>query len=82
MKLIELVQGRARAYRLVFEPVPEGGGYVVTCPALPGLVVDGDTLKEALERSHDAMERRLRTLIAQGREVPEGEVLFAHSMHV
>jgi predicted RNase H-like HicB family nuclease len=31
---------------MLFEPAEEGG-YVVTCPALPGLVTEGDTLEEA-----------------------------------
>ena len=33
-------------YTVPFEPAAEGG-YVVTCPALPGLVTEGDTLEEA-----------------------------------
>ena len=34
-------------FTVLFEPAEEGG-YVVTCPALPGLVTEGDTLEEAL----------------------------------
>lgn len=30
-------------YTVLFEPANEGG-YVVTCPELPGLVTEGDTL--------------------------------------
>ena len=67
MKLLELVRGRARAYHLVFEKVT-GGGYVVTA--------HGETLKVTLERAHVAIECRLRTLIAQGKEVPEGDGWF------
>lgn len=33
---------------LVFEPQPEGG-YTVTCPVLPGLVTEGDTIEEAAD---------------------------------
>ncbi len=33
-------------FTVFFEPAVEGG-YVVTCPALPGLVTEGDTLAEA-----------------------------------
>jgi antitoxin HicB len=32
-------------FRMLFEPAEEGG-YVVTCPALPGLVTEGDTRKK------------------------------------
>ena len=33
-------------YTVLFEPAEEGG-YVATCPALPGSVTEGDTLAEA-----------------------------------
>lgn len=33
-------------YTVVYEPAEEGG-YVVTVPALPGLVTEGDTLDES-----------------------------------
>ncbi len=33
-------------FTMVFEPAEEGG-YVLMCPALPGLVTEGDTLDEA-----------------------------------
>ena len=34
------------SYTVLFEPAEEGG-YVVTCPALPGLVTEGDTLERS-----------------------------------
>jgi hypothetical protein len=37
---------REYSYTVIFEPTEEGG-YVVTCPALPGPVTEGDTLEEA-----------------------------------
>lgn len=39
---------------LVFEPQPEGG-YTVTCPLLPELITEGDTVDEALENVRDAL---------------------------
>jgi predicted RNase H-like HicB family nuclease len=33
-------------YTVSFEPAEEGG-FVVTCPALPGLVTEGDTFEDA-----------------------------------
>ena len=42
-------------YTVYFEPAEEGG-YIVTCPALPGLVTEGDTLEEAREMATDAIE--------------------------
>lgn len=41
---------------LVFEPQPEGG-YTVTCPVLPDLVTEGDTVAEALTNVTDAVAR-------------------------
>jgi len=40
-------------YTVLFEPAEEGG-YVATCPALPGLVTEGDTLAEARAMASDA----------------------------
>jgi len=39
---------------LVFEPQPEGG-YTVTCPVLPELITEGDTIAEALVNVEDAL---------------------------
>jgi antitoxin HicB len=44
------------AYKLplVFEPQPEGG-YTVTCPLLPELITEGETVTEALVNVEDAL---------------------------
>lgn len=39
---------------LVFEPQSEGG-YVVTCPILPELITEGETIQEALQNANDAL---------------------------
>mgnify|MGYP006337172973 CR=1 FL=1 len=49
------------AYTVLFEPAEEGG-YVVTCPALPGLVTEGDTLEEARAMAKDAIRAYLESL--------------------
>jgi len=41
-------------YTVVMTP-DETGGYVVTCPALPGLVTEGDTFEEARMMAGDAI---------------------------
>ena len=60
---------------MLFEPAEEGG-FVVTCPALPGLVTEGDTIEEARQMAEDALlafrdrfelRRLVATLTAQGR---------------
>lgn len=57
-------------FTVLFEPAPEGG-YVVRCPALPGVVTEGDTLKKAREMAKDAIELYLEDLIADGLPVPQ-----------
>ena len=48
-------------YTVLFEQAEEGG-YVVTCPALPGLVTEGDTLEEARAMARDALRAYLESL--------------------
>jgi len=56
-------------YTVVFEPAEEGG-YVVTVPALPGLVTEGDSLEEAREMAKDAIRGYLESLQKHGEEIP------------
>jgi predicted RNase H-like HicB family nuclease len=57
------------SFTVLFEPAEEGG-FVVTCPALPGLVTEGDTLEEARERARDAIQAYLESLRKDGLSVP------------
>jgi antitoxin HicB len=61
-----------RTYTFVFDADPEGG-FVVTCPALPGLVTHGATLDEAKTMAKDAMEGFIDVLVEDGEEVPESD---------
>ncbi len=56
-------------YTAVFEPAEEGG-YVVTVPALPGLVTEGDTIEEAREMVRDAIRGYLESLQKHGEPIP------------
>lgn len=40
---------------VVIENDPEDGGYIVSCPALPGCHSEGDTIEEALQNIRDAI---------------------------
>ncbi len=48
-------------YTVIFEPAEEGG-YVVKCPAFPGLVTEGDTLEEARAMAEDAIRGYIESL--------------------
>jgi predicted RNase H-like HicB family nuclease len=61
-----------RTYTFVFDPDPEGG-YVVTCPALPGLVTHGRTIAEARDMARDSMEGYVAVLLEDNEEVPESD---------
>lgn len=61
-----------RTYTFVFDPDPEGG-YVVTCPALSGLVTWGATMDEARAMARDAMAGYIEVLVEDGEPVPESD---------
>ena len=54
---------------LVFSPQPEGG-YTVTSPVLPELITEGDTLEEANDNVHDALEAVIEMYEEEGRALP------------
>ena len=56
-------------FTMLFEPAEEGG-YVVTCPALPGLVTEGDTMEEARQMAEDALRGYLESLRKDGMSIP------------
>jgi antitoxin HicB len=49
------------------------GGYVVTCPALPGWVTEGDTLEQARLMAMDAIQAYLESLRKHGEPIPTDE---------
>ena len=57
------------SFTVFFEPAAEGG-YVVTCPALPGLVTEGDTLAEARRMARDAIRAYVESLRKDGEAIP------------
>lgn len=64
--------GLTSTYTFVFDRDPEGG-FVVTCPALPGLVTQGDTIEEARAMARDTTEGYLATLPEDGEPIPESD---------
>ena len=61
-------------YTVLFEPAEEGG-YVAFCPALPGLVTEGDTYEEARARVTEAIEGYLESLQKDGEPIPADKKL-------
>jgi predicted RNase H-like HicB family nuclease len=57
-------------FTVLFAPAEEGG-YVVRCPALPGLVTEEDTLEEARATAEDAIRGYLESLRKDGLSVPD-----------
>ncbi len=54
---------------LILEPQPEGG-YVVTCPLLPELITEGETVQDALQNANDALAAIVEALKELKRPLP------------
>jgi len=55
---------------LVLDPQPEGG-WTITCPILPGLVTEADTVEEIYSNVTDAIEALLEGYEELGQPIPE-----------
>ena len=73
----ETITAKEYRYTAVFEPAEEGG-YVVTVPALPGVVTEGDTLEEARAMAVDAIRCYLESLQKDELPIPAGERNAGH----
>jgi predicted RNase H-like HicB family nuclease len=49
-------------FKVVLEEDEEVGGYIVSCPSLPGCFSQGDTADEALENIKEAIQACLESL--------------------
>ena len=72
MARAETIAPSEYSYTVVFEASVEGG-YTVTCPALPGVVTEGDSLEEARTMAADAIRCYLESLQKDGLAIPAGE---------
>ena len=57
-------------FKVILEP-DETGGYVVSCPALPGCHSQGDSVEEALANIKEAIELCLEDMTERGEEIPD-----------
>jgi len=58
-------------FHVYLQPAEEGG-YIVSAPALPGCVTQGETKEEALEMIKDAIAGYLESLKKHGDPLPPG----------
>ena len=63
------------------------GGYTVTCPVLPELLTEGDTMEEAHANVRDAFEAVVELYAEEGRPLPatislpaSGEVVWSEAL--
>ena len=57
-------------YTVIFEPAEEGG-FVVSVPALPGCMSQGDTFEQASAMIKDAIQGYLEVLKGEKLEIPQ-----------
>ena len=69
------------SYTVLFEPAEEGG-FVVTCPALPGLVTEGDTLEEARAMAEDAIRGYIESLRKDHLPIPSDKAPVKEEIRV
>lgn len=63
-------------YTVLLDPDPDGQGYTVPVPALPGCITEGRTIDEALVNAREAIACHIEGLVKSGDEVPREEPLF------
>ena len=68
-------------FKVMLEP-DETGGYVVSCPSLPGCYSQGDTIEEALTNIKEAILLCLEDMEAMGEEIPDPSKTLIDSVTV
>ena len=61
----------ARFSRQVIIEPDENGGFVASCPSLPGCHSQGETLEEAIANIREAIELYVEVLEEDGKPIPE-----------
>jgi len=57
-------------FQVILEWDEEDGGYIVSVPALPGCVTQGDTREEALKMAEDAIRGYIESLRKHNEPLP------------
>lgn len=58
-------------FKVVLEEDPEDGGYVVSCPSLPGCFSQGNTKREALKNIKEAIEVYMESILKERLTLPK-----------
>lgn len=59
-------------FQVLLTPDPDAGGYVVSCPSLPGCYSQGDSVEDALSNIKEAIELTVEDMKARGERIPGG----------
>ena len=60
----------------------EEGGYMVTVPALPGCITQGDNIEEAIAMAQEAIELYIEELQARGEKIPDNSNTLEYSLNL
>ena len=58
------------------------GGYMVTVPALPGCITQGDDIDEAIAMAREAIEIYIEELKERGEEIPDDTNTLEYSLNL
>lgn len=72
---------RVLNFPVILEP-DETGGFVVTCPLIPGCFSQGDTIEEALVNIQEAIQLCLEEMAMRGEEIPDPSKVLLGSVSV
>jgi predicted RNase H-like HicB family nuclease len=68
-------------FKVFVEPAEEGG-FVVSCPSLPGCYTQGETLDQALENIKETITLCLEDMKAYGETIPDPSKVLIGSVVV
>jgi antitoxin HicB len=75
------MKSKTYEFTVVFEPADEGG-FIASCPALPGCVIHGGTLEEARAMAIEAVQGYLESLTKNGEPIPPDVEPIKEKIHV
>ena len=80
--LMETVPVNAYNFKIMLEPDEESGGYVISCPSLPGCYSQGETIDEAIANIKEAILLCLEDMQAHNEEIRDSSKILLGSVVV